>query len=142
MSEKKKNPVGRPRKIKSPEEFDRLVDSYIDMCRANNEPILLIGMVLALGLTSKEAFYNYGSEYAEFSESVKRARSLIELEYEKRLNVNSSAAGPIFALKNFGWKDKQEVDNISSDGSMTPAPAVSISASEVKDIIKRFNDEC
>ena len=124
MSEKKKNPVGRPRKIKSPEEFDRLVDSYIDMCRANNEPILLIGMVLALGLTSKEAFYNYGSEYAEFSESVKRARSLIELEYEKRLNINSSAAGPIFALKNFGWKDKQEVDNISSDGSMTPKAPV------------------
>lgn len=121
---KQKNPVGRPRKIKSPEEFDRLVDSYIDMCRANNEPILLIGMVLALGLTSKEAFYNYGSEYAEFSESVKRARSLIELEYEKRLNVNSSAAGPIFALKNFGWKDKQEVDNISSDGSMTPKAPV------------------
>ena len=124
MSEKKKNPVGRPRKIKSPEEFDRLVDSYIDMCRANNEPILLIGMVLALGLTSKEAFYNYGSEYAEFSESVKRARALVELEYEKRLNVNSSAAGPIFALKNFGWKDKQEVDNISSDGSMTPKAPV------------------
>lgn len=124
MTEKKKNPVGRPRKIKSPEEFDRLVDSYIDMCRKNDEPVLLIGMVLALGLTSKEAFYNYGSEYAEFSESVKRARSLVELEYEKRLNVNSSAAGPIFALKNFGWKDKQEVDNISSDGSMTPKAPV------------------
>lgn len=121
---KPKNPVGRPRKIKSPEEFDRLVDSYIDMCRKNDEPVLLIGMVLALGLTSKEAFYNYGSEYAEFSESVKRARSLVELEYEKRLNVNSSAAGPIFALKNFGWKDKQEVDNISSDGSMTPKAPV------------------
>ena len=123
MSEKKKNPVGRPRRIKSPEEFDRLVDSYIDMCRANNEPVLLLGLVLALGFSGKDALYEYAN-FPEFSESVKRARALIEYEYEKRLNVNSSAAGPIFALKNFGWKDKQEVDNISSDGSMTPKAPV------------------
>ena len=124
MTEKKKNPVGRPRKIKSPEEFDKLVDSYIDMCRKNDEPVLLLGMVLALGFVSKDSLYSYGSEFPEFTDSVKRARALIEYEYEKRLNVNSSAAGPIFALKNFGWKDKQEVDNISSDGSMTPKAPV------------------
>ncbi len=119
-----KNPVGRPRVIKSPQEFDRLVDSYIDMCRSNNEPVLFIGMVLALGLTCKEAFYHYGREFPEFSESVKRARSIIEVEYEKRLNVNNSAAGPIFALKNFGWVDKQEINHQSEDGSMTPKSPV------------------
>lgn len=105
MSEK--NPVGRPRKIKSPEDFDTLVDSYIDLCRNNDEPILLTGMCLALGLYGKEALAEY-AEYPEFSLSVKRARTLIEMEYEKRLNVNSSSAGPIFALKNFGWTDKVE----------------------------------
>lgn len=103
------NPPGRPRKIKSPEEFDALVDGYIDMCRATDEPILLTGMILALGLTSKESFYNY-QDYDGFMDSVKRARMLVELEYEKRLNFASSATGPIFALKNLGWKDKQEVE--------------------------------
>jgi hypothetical protein len=110
-----KNPVGRPRKIKSPEEFDSLVDSYLAMCRANEEPILLTGMILALGLCSKEAFYLYET-YPEFLDSVKRARMLVESEYEKRLNVNSSAAGPIFALKNFGWKDKVEQEMYGKDG--------------------------
>ena len=105
MSEK--NPVGRPRKINSPDEFDSLVDSYFSLCRANEEPILLTGMILALGLCSKESFYHYET-YPEFSDSVKRARMLVESEYEKRLNQNSSAAGPIFALKNFGWADKVE----------------------------------
>ena len=119
-----KRPVGRPRAISSPEEFNRLVDSYIDMCRDSGEPVLLTGMILSLGLTSKEAFYNYGKSYAEFSESVKRARMLIEMEYEKRLNVATSATGPIFALKNFGWIDKQELDHTSSDGSMTPQSPV------------------
>lgn len=102
-----KNPVGRPRKIKSPEDFDAMVDSYFAMCRANEEPILLTGMILALGLCSKDSFYEY-EKYQEFTDSVKRARMLVEAEYEKRLNVNNSAAGPIFALKNFGWTDKVE----------------------------------
>lgn len=101
--------VGRPRVIPSPEEFDRRVDSYFDLCRANNEPILLTGMVLALGLVSKDSFYHYET-YPEFSDSVKRARTLVEMEYEKRLNLAQSATGPIFALKNFGWKDKQEIE--------------------------------
>lgn len=105
--------VGRPRIFSTPEEFDGLVDSYVDMCRNSGEPILLVGMVLALGFTSKEGFYNYG-EYPEFSDSVKRARALIELEYEKRLVLGSSAAAPIFALKNFGWSDKQD-DQAAND---------------------------
>lgn len=107
--EVEKRPVGRPRKIKSPEEFDRLADGYLEMCRVSGEPVLLIGMVLALGLVNKDSFYEY-EKYPEFSESVKRARSFIELEYEKRLVLGTQAAGPIFALKNFGWKDKQEIE--------------------------------
>jgi len=105
MAKKTGNPVGRPRTIKSPEEMDRLVDSYIKMCRDAEEPILLTGMILSLGLSSRESFDEYLT-YDGFSDSVKRAKMIIEMEYEKRLNVNSSAAGPIFALKNFGWRDR------------------------------------
>ena len=106
----KKNPVGRPRIIKSPEEMDRLVDNYIKMCREAGEPILLTGMILSLGLSSRESFDEY-INYDGFSDSVKRAKMIIEMEYEKRLNTASAAAGPIFALKNFGWRDKQEIQH-------------------------------
>lgn len=118
MTEEKK-PVGRPRKIDSPETFDMLVDSYIDMCRTANEPILLTGMVLALGLVSKDTFYEY-QKFPEFTDSVKRARTLIELEYEKRLNNSSNASAPIFALKNFGWTDKQEVEHSGQIAGLAP----------------------
>jgi hypothetical protein len=114
MSEPSKRPVGRPRAIDCPEKFDALVDGYFDLCRQNSEPILLTGMILSLGLVSKEAFYNYET-YPEFSDSVKRARMLVEMEYEKRLNTASAVAAPIFALKNFGWKDKQEVALTTTD---------------------------
>jgi len=107
MAKKTGNPVGRPRIIKSPEEMDRLVNSYVQMCRDSGEPILLTGMILSLGLSSRESFDEYAT-YDGFSDSTKRAKMIVEMEYEKRLNVNSSAAGPIFALKNFGWRDKPE----------------------------------
>ena len=109
MSEGKR-PVGRPKTIESPEEFDRRVDLYIDSCAKQGEPVLLTGMILALGLCSKEGFYKY-ADYPGFSDSVKRARILVEMEYEKRLNLATSATGPIFALKNFGWTDKQEIEH-------------------------------
>lgn len=84
------------------------------MCRDANEPVLLTGLILSLGLTSKEGFYEY-QNYDGFSDSVKRARLLVEMEYEKRLNAGANAAAPIFALKNFGWRDKVEVESSAPD---------------------------
>jgi hypothetical protein len=101
--------VGRPRLIDSPETMDRLVDSYIAMCEAADppKPITLTGLILALGLSSRESLDTY-LEYPEFSDSVKRAKLFIENAYEQRLVSGTNAAAPIFALKNFGWKDKPE----------------------------------
>jgi hypothetical protein len=102
-----KKAIGRPRLFSSPDEFDRLVDLYIASCQDTDKPkaITLTGMVLALGFTSKQGFYEY-ENYEGFSDSVKRARLLVEQEYENRLVVGSNAAASIFALKNFGWADK------------------------------------
>lgn len=114
-----KRPVGRPRIITTPEEFDERVDAYIAECKEKEEPVLLTGMILALGLNSKNTFYEY-ENYPEFSDSVKKARLLVEMEYEKRLCTSPSATGSIFALKNFGWRDKVEADISNSDGSLKP----------------------
>lgn len=114
-----KKPVGRPRKISSPEEFDRLADNYFNMCKEANEPVLLLGLVLALGFVSKDSLYSYGADFPEFTDSVKRARSMVEYEYEKRLQTATSATGPIFALKNFGWSDKQEIHVTENKDSLS-----------------------
>lgn len=111
--DQEKRQVGRPRIFSSPEEFDARVDNYIKLCRAtdgtdNPEPITLTGMVLALGFSCKDSFYQY-EKYPEFSESVKRARTFIEQAYEKRMIKDGNLAGSIFALKNLGWKDRQDV---------------------------------
>lgn len=122
MAGQDKNVGGRPRKIGSPEEFDRLVDDYVAQCQADDEPITITGMTLALGFVAKQSLYDY-AEYDGFSDSVKRAQSIVENAYEKRLSGHA-ATGAIFALKNFGWKDRQEVEStnrhIITDEAMQP----------------------
>ena len=111
------NPVGRPRKYSSPEEFDARVDEYAQYCKEEMEPVTWSGLALFLGFANRSCIDEYGKR-PEFSYSVKRAKAFVEWNYEKMLAGGSNAAGSIFALKNMGWKDKHEVDNTSSDGSM------------------------
>jgi hypothetical protein len=98
----------RPRVVESPEKFNTLVDEYFQLCIDVKAPPTLTGMILALGLTSKEGFYHY-AKYEGFEDAVSRARLMIEHEYEKRL-VGGNFVASIFALKNFGWFDKQSTE--------------------------------
>lgn len=74
----------------------------------------------------RQTAYDWQDKYPEFSDAVKIGQAKRQLFLERRLL--SADAGPvvtssIFALKNTGtgdWRDKQEVDHTSSDGSMTP----------------------
>lgn len=105
---------GRPRKIATPEEFDDLVEGYLAKCEADGEPVTLTGALLHLGLYSRTSLLDYEG-YEGFSEPVKRLRALVAQEYEKRLHGNSPT-GAIFALKNMGWSDKQELEHSGPDG--------------------------
>ena len=98
--------TGRPRKYDSPEAFDQAVDKYITECKKSKEPVTWTGMALSMGFAARVSIDEY-SKYDGFSYSVKRAKAIVEREYEKRLASNSPT-GAIFALKNMGWKDKSE----------------------------------
>lgn len=72
------------------------------------EPPTITGLTLHIGFASRQSFYDYEKD-GEFAYALKRARLAIEKSYEISLRGNT-AAGAIFALKNFGWSDKQEID--------------------------------
>lgn len=101
-----KREVGRPRLYDSPEEFDAKVKEYQAYCEVKEEPITWTGLALYLGFSSRQSIDEY-QKYAGFSDSVKRAKSLVEYSYEKNLH-RPGCTGSIFALKNFGWSDKEE----------------------------------
>jgi len=108
-----KNLGGRPRKYNSPEEFDAKVDEYFIEC---DGPVTWTGLALHLGFCSRSAIDEY-AEYDGFSYSVKRAKLLVEHNYEKRLgNSELSPSGTIFALKNFNWTDKTQTELSGPNG--------------------------
>ena len=100
---------GRPRKYETPADFDAAVKMYVSKCSSDKDPITWTGMALALGFTSREAIDEY-AHYEGFSDSVKRAKLIVQNAYEIRL-FGQTPTGAIFALKNFGWSDKREVEH-------------------------------
>jgi hypothetical protein len=101
------NKVGRPPKWNTPEELQADIDRYFAECERTQEPLTITGLALALD-TYRETLMDYQNK-DEFSYTIKRAKQKIENAYEKRL-IQNGRAGDIFALKNFGWKDKQEIE--------------------------------
>ena len=122
--------AGQPPIFKTPKAFEEKVDEYFTWIKGefteteeldeeenpiverqwtrHPEPPTITGMCLFLGFESRQSFHDY-QEREGFSYTVKRARMRIESEYEKNL-YSKQPVGSIFALKNLGWKDKQEVE--------------------------------
>lgn len=113
-----KRSVGRPRMYETPEDFDAKVYEYQAHCQEIGEPVTWTGLALFMGFSSRQSIDEY-LKYDGFSDSVKRAKTFVEWEYEKRL-CGDKPTGAIFALKNFGWADKTEHAHTSPDGSMSP----------------------
>lgn len=103
--------AGRPPIYETPEDLQAAIDEYIS---TNIDKPTISGLCYNLGFESRQSFYDYETKKG-FSYTIKKARLFIEQEYEKKLSGNN-VAGPIFALKNLGWKDKQEHGFTNKDG--------------------------
>lgn len=107
---------GRPLKFSSVDELQSKIDAYFEEMKnilyinADGapvfEPLTITGLALALD-TTRKTLMEY-EERDEFSNTIKKAKTRIENFAEKRL-FGSAPTGAIFALKNYGWKDTQDV---------------------------------
>lgn len=98
---------GRPPVFETPSQFESKVEGYFESIKESKEPCTITGLCLFLGFESRQSFYDYEQKDG-FSYIVKRARLMVESNYEQRLD-RQSPTGAIFALKNMGWKDTQEI---------------------------------
>lgn len=126
---KKKDPkdllkVGRKPFWETPEDLEQRIQEYfISGCRTKTiyvntwekvykeveMPIPTITwLALFLWFVDRQSMYDY-QDKPEFTCTIKKARALIENEYEELLR-NWNCTWAIFALKNFGRKDKIETE--------------------------------
>jgi len=121
-------PAGKPRKFQSVEELQNKVDDYFQnppnkrrIYKDSNSkeytevPLYgVCGLAYHLGFLDRQSIYDYIKRDDEYSCIIKKAKLFIESEYEVALR-DHNVAGIIFALKNMGWRDTQNLD-IKSDG--------------------------
>ncbi len=97
---------GRPKKWNSEEELFNLMEDYFD--NTDFYKYSVTGLCLHLDC-DKQTLLNYQKNNA-FKHLISRAKMRIENSYELSLRKNGRT-GDIFALKNFGWKDVQHVND-------------------------------
>lgn len=113
------------RRFQTAEELDAAVDLYIASCNPSEgnprpDPVTMTGLALGIGFTHRQQLDDYLNYGPEFVASVRRAKSYVEWHYEMRLCRPNHGAGPIFALKNFGWDDKRQVDMTTGGKAFQP----------------------
>ena len=108
----KKAKLGRPLKFGSVKELQERIDNYFE----SEEEQLWTVTGLAMHLdTFRDVLLDYQSgKYdkvdRDFSSAVKKAKTKVQNAYERDLR-RKGRSGDIFALKNFGWSDKQEIEH-------------------------------
>ena len=109
MYENNKPKVWKPRKWEKPEELIELINNYLENTKFDDYSITWLALQL---WTSRQLLIDYENR-EEFREIIKEAKLIVEHSYEISLRKNWRT-WDIFALKNFNWKDKTEVDQNNS----------------------------
>lgn len=97
--------MARPAVWTDPEAFDIAVEDYFADLKIQHT---WTGLAIHLGFESRQSLEDYKSKEG-FSYPIKKALLRIENQYENGL-FGRNPAGSIFALKNFKWHDKQEIE--------------------------------
>ena len=85
------------------------IEEYFDLIKSEKIPPTITGLALHLGFADRRSIYEYEGK-PQFTLAIKKARLRIERVYEQNLH-GTAPTGSIFALKNFGWRDKHEVEH-------------------------------
>lgn len=121
--------LGRPRKFNDPKELVDIIEAYFNSTPV--EEYTITGLSLLVG--SKQLLNDY-QDRDGFEDIITEAKLIIENAYELSLRKNGRA-GDIFALKNFDWKDKQEVDSVNTNKNIDVANISKDKVAELNNIL-------
>ena len=106
----KKNPIGRPPLYKDARQLKKAIGRYFKFAKKRGELFTIPGICHYLGFCDRNALSELARK-KEFSSTVTRARLIIEHQRNQGLLTAKSSRGHEFDLKNnFGWIDRQEIE--------------------------------
>lgn len=108
--------IGRLLTYETPEELQKAIDSYFKSCKGKKFPTFA-GLANHLDI-DRNTLANYGKREKFFS-TIDRARGKIKEHIENRLMLGNNVNGVIFLAKNYGYADKQEIDNTNYNIDLT-----------------------
>jgi hypothetical protein len=104
--------MARPSIWETPKQLQEDVTKYFAYCEEKHRPPTIAGLAYYLDV-DRQTIYNY-SYKDEFFDIIKKARNRIVMNLEEEAIINGKA-GTIFVMKQYGYKDKQEIEgNIES----------------------------
>ena len=104
----KKKPMVRPRKY-TPSQAQKLIDGFFNHCDHAEKPYTVTGLAVALD-TSRQSLCEWVERGDELGAVVERAKTRVEHYLEELLLTARNPVGTIFALKNHGWSDRQQLE--------------------------------
>lgn len=102
--------MGRAPKYETPEAFAEAFESYCLHCDQTEDEPTASGLAWHMGFASRQSVWEY-SKKEGYEYIAKRALLFVEKGYEQQMAKGRGDGGVVFALKNFGWSDKQEIEH-------------------------------
>lgn len=152
----KYNHPGQPAYYDSPEEMQIIIDKFFNDCEGkplfddegnavlnrNGDPVMIgkrpptvTGLALALGFHSRQSLINYSNK-DQFLDTITEAKLRIQDYVETRLFDKEGSNGAKFSLSNnFGWIDRQVVDNNNNNHNTSLIDLSGFTINELKQLL-------
>lgn len=110
-----KNKGGRPKKW-TDKKLQKIAADMVEFFRNDRSKCFISSFFAETGI-SRQRVYHYENSVPELAEAFDLVRAICETRLaEAGLSGTAPPAMAIFSLKQFGWKDKVEVDSNHSGG--------------------------
>lgn len=95
------------------------IKRYFELTIQYGQPLTITGMCMFNGLNQSNMRAGLIDDMPPQFHFLKDCREFVMAYNEYAAHRKMNPAGPIFILKNFGWKDKQEVELSATQGAIT-----------------------
>ena len=104
---------GINKRFQTPDDMQKAIDEYFKQTETNQTTVT--GLAISLGFAQRKSLLDYEGYSPEFCNIIKKAILRVENSYELDLRgKDKKPVGSIFALKNMGWSDRQEIEHSGS----------------------------